>query len=59
MGVMMLADALQSRMKVRQAIARQPLPMRWGFYLLAITAVLVLGIYGPQYQAANFYYFQF
>ena len=58
-GVMLLADVLQSRMNVRAAIGRQPLPMRWAFYLAAVAAVLVLGVYGPNYQTANFYYFQF
>lgn len=35
------------------------LPVRWGIYYLLIFSVLLLGMYGPQYDAGQFLYMQF
>ena len=40
-------------------VAKLPLPLRWGLVYLCVLAVVVLGIYGPGYDAASFIYFQF
>ena len=37
----------------------QPLPYRWAVYYTAVFAVLIFGVWGPGYSAANFVYFQF
>ena len=38
---------------------KQNLWFRWGFFYLGIMAVVLFGVYGPQYNAAQFIYFQF
>jgi len=40
----------------RTVIARQPLVFRWLIYIAAILAILIFGIYGPKYNAADFIY---
>lgn len=47
------------RGSLRPFIIKRSLPVRWMFYFGAVLAVLVLGIYGPEYDAASFIYFQF
>ncbi|MBR6185568.1 MAG: MBOAT family protein [Clostridia bacterium] len=43
----------------REVFARQPLLFRWAIYIAAILLVLIFGIYGPEYNVANFVYEQF
>ncbi len=56
---LLLADGVQSRCKVRERLAAFPLAVRWAVYYLAIFVVLILGVYGPNYDASAFIYFQF
>ncbi len=37
----------------------QNLWFRWLFFYLGVVAIVVFGVYGPQYNAAQFIYFQF
>ena len=46
----------QQKGSVRDMIAEQNLVFRWMFYLAAVSAVIVFGIYGPGYDAASFVY---
>lgn len=41
---------------VRRWVAGQNLPFRWAVYLALIFMVLIFGIYGPNYDAAEFIY---
>ncbi len=41
---------------IRDAIAERPLALRWILFLLAFAAVLILGVYGPGYDASAFIY---
>ena len=53
-------DCLHERgIRLRPVLARQPAAYRWIVYYAAAAAVLVFGIWGPGYAAANFVYFQF
>lgn len=45
--------------KLRDWINRQRLVLRWCVYLLGIIAVVVLGIYGVDYNASDFIYMKF
>ena len=55
--VLLTVSILQeSGMEIRKTIAKQNLYFRWGIYLLLLTAVLVFGMYGPAYNAADFIY---
>ena len=53
-------DALHERgVRLRPALARQPLVYRWLVYYAAVLAVLVFGVWGPGFAASAFVYFQF
>ena len=41
---------------LRTVIARQHLVFRWGIYIAAVLAIIIFGIYGPVYNAADFIY---
>ena len=59
-GVLLTADLLQERLgPLRPRLVRLALPVRWAFYLAAVLAVLIFGVYGPGYDARAFAYFQF
>lgn len=58
-GVLLLASAARSRIPLRSTLAAQNLWFRWGFLLCAIFVVLIFGVYGPGFNAAQFIYFQF
>ncbi len=44
---------------IRETLAKQGLWFRYFVYLAGIFAVLIFGIYGPEYDASQFIYFQF
>ena len=55
--VLLFVSVLQENgMKIRETIAKQNIVFRWGIYLIALIVVLVFGIYGPMYNAADFIY---
>ena len=58
LGVLLvwLADILQSRVRVRDMIARMPLIVRWAVFYAGIAAVVLFGIYGSSYDASSFIY---
>ena len=41
---------------LQTVIARQHLVFRWGIYIAAVLAIIIFGIYGPVYNAADFIY---
>ncbi len=49
----------QEKGSVREMIARQGIVVRWTIYYIAIFSILILGIYGPGYDASAFIYGQF
>jgi len=54
------ADLLQERYgSLRPKIAGLALPVRWIVYLVGVLTVLIFGIYGPNFDARAFTYFQF
>lgn len=46
----------QMKGSVREWTAEQGIVFRWGLYLLAVLSVIVLGVYGPGFNAASFAY---
>ncbi|MBP3427667.1 MAG: MBOAT family protein [Clostridia bacterium] len=46
----------ESGMKMRETIARQNLLFRWALYIGIILAILIFGIYGPDFSASEFLY---
>ena len=62
LGLMLLVSLRQERLPggcLRGRIAALPLPLRWGLWLALLLAVLILGIYGPGYDRAQFIYMGF
>ncbi|MCF0229167.1 MAG: MBOAT family protein [Parasporobacterium sp.] len=52
-----IVDIMSSRgINIRQVIARRPLVLRWIIWFSLIFILLVFGIYGPEYSAAEFVY---
>lgn len=58
--ILLAVDVLHERnVRIRDWILRQALWFRWTIYLAAIFTILIFGFYGPNYDAAQFIYFQF
>lgn len=57
--LMLLVSLLQRSYSLRSFIGRQSLPFRWGLYFAGTFAVLIFGVYGIGYNAADFIYMQF
>ena len=57
--ILWIVDLLQEKMKLRDALAQEPLVFRWILIFGCLFAVLIFGIYGPGYDAASFIYEQF
>ena len=49
----------QEKGSVREDIARSNIVFRWAVYYLAFFSVIIFGMYGPKYDAANFIYMRF
>ena len=59
-GILLFADYFKHKgIKIRDIIIRQDYWFRWAFIAVSIAAILTVGIWGPNYNAANFIYFQF
>ncbi len=56
LAVVWAAGLLQTKMNIRDRLAKQPLPVRWAVYIAGILAVLIFGVYGPGYSASSFAY---
>ena len=57
---LLAVDILHERgVQIRSWILRQGLWLRWTVYLAAVFVILIFGFYGPNYDAAQFIYFQF
>ena len=55
--VLLTVSILQENgLKLRETLAKQNIVFRWAIYLIALIVVLVFGIYGPMYNAADFIY---
>lgn len=57
--VLCLVSFLQERMHLREVFRKQNLLFQWIVLLLGIFAVLIFGVYGPGYDAAQFIYGNF
>jgi len=59
-GVLFVVDLLHEMgFSLRKKLYEQELWFRWTVYLIALFAIILLGIYGEQYNASAFVYFQF
>lgn len=59
-GILLFADYFKFRgISLREVIVRQDYWFRWLVISLAICGILIFGIWGTEYDAAGFLYFQF
>ena len=59
-GVLLMADICKYRgIRIREVIARQDVWVRWLVFSLSVCFILLVGIWGPGYDAQSFIYFQF
>ena len=52
-------DFLRDRICLRTALLRQNLVFRYAVYYCILFSILIFGIYGPEFDASTFIYFQF
>ena len=58
--VLLAADIInENGIVIRDFVKKQALWFRWLFYVTAIVTVVIFGVYGPGYDAADFIYFKF
>ena len=58
--ILFLADLCKYRgIQIRQVILRQDYLFRWIVIVAAVVAILVFGMWGPDFNEQNFVYFQF
>lgn len=58
-GLLLIDYIKEKGVRIRQSIAGQGVVFRWCVYYAAILALVVLGMYGPDYDAASFIYERF
>jgi len=59
LAVLLVVSLLQERMSIRKELEKQSFWFRYAIYTAAILAILIFGMYGPGYDAAQFIYMQF
>ena len=58
--ILLFADFVRWRDKsIRKWVYRQSIWFRWTFYIVAILAIVIFGIWGSAYNSSAFLYFQF
>ena len=58
--ILVFADYCKTRgIRIRDVIIKQDYWFRWLFISISIVVILTFGIWGPNYNEANFIYFQF
>lgn len=59
-GVMLIVDYLRSKkVALVENFGKQNILMQWLVFLAGIWVILIFGVYGPGFDAAQFIYFQF
>jgi len=59
LSVLLCVDLLTQHCNLRQIVLKQSLWRQWLLYFLLIISITVFGVYGPEYTATPFIYFQF
>ena len=59
-ALLIAVDILHERkVKIRETILRQDVVTRFAIYLLAVFAIVIFGIYGPEFSSSSFIYQEF
>lgn len=57
---LLIIDYMQEKgVRIRQSIAERNIVLRWCIYYIAVIVLVVLGMYGPGFDAASFIYERF
>ena len=61
LAILGISGIIREHMKrpIREWLAEQNIVFRWGMLFLLIFSVIILGMYGPDYNAQAFIYEQF
>ena len=57
--ILFMVDGMQEKASVRLALSKQNTVFRYAVVMAGVFAVLIFGIYGPQFNASQFIYEQF
>lgn len=57
--IVLIVSVIQERGSLRDEISKQNAPIRWIIYVISVSVVLLLGIYGTEYSTAGFAYANF
>ena len=58
--LLIAVDILHERkVKLRETLCRQDVVTRFVIYLLAVFAIVIFGIYGPEFSSSSFIYQEF
>ncbi len=58
-AIVLIVDAVSQKIDLRALLLKKNTAVRWTAYLSAALIILIFGIYGSQYTAQQFIYFQF
>lgn len=58
-ALLVVIDFLRDRICLRTTLLRQNLVFRYAVYYCILFVILIFGIYGPEFDASTFIYFQF
>lgn len=59
-ATLLLVDIIHYKgFKIRTNLIKQKIWIKWPIYIIAIMSILLLGMYGPKYNASDFIYFKF
>ena len=59
LGILFAVDWMSRKQNLFDEIRKQHIVFRWILYFLFIFWILIFGIYGIEYDAAKFIYFEF
>ena len=57
--LLLLVSLFSKKFDIRDKIEAQPLAFRWAIYIFVILIIMIFGVYGAEYVASDFIYFQF
>lgn len=58
--ILLIVDRMHHKgIRLREKLAEQGIWFRWMLYIGAVFTLLIFGIYGPEFDASQFIYFQF
>lgn len=57
--MVLLVSSIQTKVNIYEKFCEQKIGVQIGMVAVAVTIILIYGVYGPSYEASQFIYFQF